>query len=339
VTPAAIAGDIIVPFFGVLVAVGPAVTKPTVAFGVRIPPERSGAPVIRTQRRAYAWRATTVAVVATALVLALHGYDSRWLPRLILLLELAADLGCYLLARRRIADAKRGGRWFAGVRQTVVTDTNWRLDPPRFPVRWLLPALAVIAATIVTGVVRQVPASGFAVVAGQAYVTALWGGLLVLAYRARPDITAADPAASLARYRRFLHELATAMLVLVALVNVTLLLKGLQDWHVYRLSGAASALTVVPFAAGLVLVGAIAVRAGRRGARLGGPAPAGSGVADRDDDRFWKAGLVYVNTDDPALVVTARFGTGWTLNLANPRAWLLVAAIPVTIAAMAVIFR
>jgi uncharacterized membrane protein len=66
---------------------------------------------------------------------------------------------------------------------------------------------------------------------------------------------------------------------------------------------------------------------------------AGSGVADRDDDRFWKAGLVYVNTDDPALVVTARFGTGWTLNLANPRAWLLVAAIPVTIAALAVIFR
>jgi hypothetical protein len=46
---------------------------------------------------------------------------------------------------------------------------------------------------------------------------------------------------------------------------------------------------------------------------------------DRDDDRFWKAGLLYVNHDDPAIVVGARFGVGWMLNFGNPVAWLLLA--------------
>jgi uncharacterized membrane protein len=50
--------------------------------------------------------------------------------------------------------------------------------------------------------------------------------------------------------------------------------------------------------------------------------PAGT---DRDDDQFWKAGLLYVNRDDPALVVGARFGVGWMLNFGKPVAWLLIA--------------
>jgi len=48
---------------------------------------------------------------------------------------------------------------------------------------------------------------------------------------------------------------------------------------------------------------------------------------DRDDDRFWKAGLIYVNRDDPAVLVARRFGIGWTFNFGNRTAWLVLAAI------------
>jgi len=50
----------------------------------------------------------------------------------------------------------------------MATDTSWRTDPPRFPVRWLVPALAVIAVTIVVGVLRY-PDLPARLVAG-------WGG-------------------------------------------------------------------------------------------------------------------------------------------------------------------
>jgi uncharacterized membrane protein len=64
------------------------------------------------------------------------------------------------------------------------------------------------------------------------------------------------------------------------------------------------------------------VHAGRTRGRAGTAA----GGSDRDDDRFWKAGLVYVNRDDAALMTTARLAFGLTPNLGNPRVWLIIAA-------------
>lgn len=40
------------------------------------------------------------------------------------------------------------------------------------------------------------------------------------------------------------------------------------------------------------------------------------------DESHWKAGLIYFNRDDAALFVPKRTGLGWTLNFAQPGAWL-----------------
>ena len=277
---------------------------------------------------------------------------------LIVPIELAADVGCLLVARRKITAVKQAERWFAGLRQTVVADLGWRADPPRFPVRWLIPALAVTAATVLIGVLRypelpgrltdgfgawaapghqvpKTPVTAFALVFAQLWVTALWTAMMLIIYRSRPDIEAADPAASVRRYRRLLARCTTAMLALVTLIDLSLLLAALRNWQVYRASGAAAALPLLPYAAGLLVFVTFALRSGQGGFRLaadgidGGPPDLAkrAGLADRDDDRFWKGGLIYVNHDDPALMVGARFGVGWTFNLANPAAWLLLSAI------------
>jgi uncharacterized membrane protein len=99
------------------------------------------------------------------------------------------------------------------------------------------------------------------------------------------------------------------------------LLAGLQRWQVYRLPDDGTVLLLGPVVLGLAFFLLAVVRAGRQRARTAGAATA----TDRDDDRFWQAGLLYVNRDDPALLVSARFGVGWTPNLGNPTAWLLIA--------------
>ncbi len=404
---------VIVPFYGALLWVTPAITRPTVQFGVRIPADRAGAPVIRRERRAYYWRTAAIGVCFTITAVLVQGHASWWLGRIIVLLELAADLGCYQIARKNIAAVKNVEDWFAGLRQTVTTDTSWRTDPPRFPGHWLLPALTVIAVTVTVGAVRypDLPArmavgfggssaghqapksvvSVFALAVGQLYVTALWTGLLLIVYRSRPDIESADATSSTRRYRMYLAALTRAVLTLIALVNLTLLLAALRTWQVYRLSGIASALPLLPFIAGLLIFAIVAVRTGQGGSRLsagrsghasealprvgrarlsgaspgpvrdarlsrvgadGGP-PGGSGRAsrlpggspgqspeartDRDDDRFWKAGLIYVNRDDPAIMVGNRFGVGWTFNFANRTAWLVLAGIVAAPAGLAAI--
>jgi uncharacterized membrane protein len=340
---------------GTLMCSAPVMNRPTVQFGVRVPRERAKAPVIRRERRAYYWRTAVIAVCCTAAVLAVQGHGSWWLSKIILLLELAAGFGCFWVARRKIAAVKNAEKWFAGLRQTVVADTSWRANPPRFPVRWLLPALAVIAATAIVGALRypglpayivtrpghRVPTAALTVLvpAGQVYVTTLCSGLLLLVYRSRPDIEAADPAASTLRYRRFLAAMTRVLLTMAALIDTTLLLIALPDWGVYQLRGPGPALPALPAVVGLLLLVAVCLRAGQGGSRLNGNvrslAPLNG--TDRDDDRFWKAGLLYVNHDDPAIMVGSRFGAGWTLNLGNPAGWLVIAGILAMWAGLAVI--
>jgi uncharacterized membrane protein len=356
--PAALTGYVAVPVFGALMCVAPAVSRPTQQFGVRVPPAHIGAPVIWREKRAYYWRSVAVAVCCAAAAILLWGAGSRWLPRLILLLEIAADAGCVWLARRKIIEVKTAEGWFAGLRQTVVADTSWRTKPQRFPFRWLIPSIAVIAATTIIGVIRypglpahlasglaafggrrvpRSPVSAFAPVIAQLYVTGLWTGLMVLIYRSRPDIDPADPVASLRRYRTFLDRFARAALTMLTLVDLTFLLAALQLWQLYDLHGTSAALPLLPAAAGVLILITVAIRAGLGRLADSGQHPGQAVAAARDDDRFWKAGLVYINRADPAIVVPVRIGVGWTLNLGNPAAWLVIAVIIATVAGLAVL--
>ncbi len=337
-------GYVLVPLFGTFLCVVPVVSRPTIQFGVRVPPERVAAPVIGRERHRYVRRSAVIAVAATAVVFAAGADVPWWLSRLVLVFVVAADAGLFWAAHRSVARVKSAEGWFAGRRQTVVTDTGWRTDPARFPTAWLLPAIVIIVATAVVGVLRYpelparldtgggrhlatTPASAFATLIGQLFVTGLWIMLLTLAYRSRADLDTGDPAASLRGYRRALVLIGRAGLIFVACIDLTLALAALRRWRVADLSGG---LVILPAALGLAGLLAVVVQAGRIRGRTR-TATAGS---DRDDDRFWKGGLAYVNRDDPALMVNARFGFGLTPNLGNPRVWLVIAGVAAVLAGL-----
>lgn len=63
-------GYVLVPLFGVFLCVAPVVSRPTIQFGVRVPPERVAAPVIGRERQRYLWRSAVLAVAATVVVFA-----------------------------------------------------------------------------------------------------------------------------------------------------------------------------------------------------------------------------------------------------------------------------
>jgi len=353
--PESVQASLPVLLIGVLIWVMPSFTHPTLQFGVRLPDDRVGSDVIRRERRSYSQRTAALAVIFT-MATALSGSGPGPGFAIILMLQLASGLGCFWLARRRITAAKLAQRWFDGLTQTVVTDTTWRTEPERFPVLWVLPAAAVLVTTLVAGVIRypSLPAryavhfdaagspdgwsqksiwSAFAPVATQLLVTALIVGLLMLTYRSRPDVDAADALGSTQRYRRFLSAMTRSLLTMLALANLTVLLSALAIWQVYRLSGFTATVAALPTMVGVVLVITVALRMGQGGSKLA-PAPGDSepgsqspGEVNRDDDRFWKGGLIYVNRDDPTFLVPKRFGVGWTFNFANPWAWVFLAAV------------
>lgn len=337
-------GYVLVPLLGVFLCVAPVVSRPTIQFGVRVPPERVAAPVIGRERHRYVGRSAVIAVAATVAVFATGAHAPFWLSRIILVVLIATDAGLFWWAHRAVARAKSAEAWFAGRRQTVVADTGWRTDPARFPAAWLLPAIAIIVTTAVVGVLRYphlpahldtgggrrlatTPASAFATLLGQLFVTGLWTALLSIANRFRPDLDTGDPAASLRGHRLALALVARAGLMLVACIDLTLALAALRRWQIADLP---VGLVILPALIGLAGTLAVVVQAGRIRGRAG-TATAGS---DRDDDRFWKGGLVYVNRDDPALMVNARFVFAWTPNLGNPRVWLIIAGVAALLAGL-----
>jgi hypothetical protein len=85
----------------------------------------------------------------------------------------------------------------------------------------------------------------------------------------------------------------------------------------------------LPAAAALAATGLLLLLALAEGRRRRVPVP-------RGEERHWKGGLVYLNPRDRQLLVPARLGPGYTLNLGRPLSWaLLLAALapPVLLAA------
>jgi uncharacterized membrane protein len=341
-----------VVLIGLLSLLTPLLTPKTVQFGVRLPAEHAADPVVAAARRTY-W-AGTVAVTVVAVLVALFVGSPGAATVAAVLVELVGSVAVYLVARSHVADAKQDGRWFDGRTQVTVTDTTLRTQPEPFPWLWALPAVAVTVGTAVLGAIRypHMPerlvshydagghptsytdktfASAFALVFVQIGTTALIVALTRITARGKANLDAQDPHAA-ERHRRFVAAMARCLLLLAAAVDLTMFFAALAMWNLTGSTGFFPVLLLAPIllaTAGLVVV---AVRVGQGGSRLrfdgdgvgvgGGSGGSGSqasgGAVNRDDDRFWKLGLIYVNREDPAVFVQKRFGVGWTVNFARP---------------------
>ncbi|WP_152603692.1 DUF1648 domain-containing protein [Amycolatopsis rifamycinica] len=335
-------------------------SSPSIAFGVRIPPDLNDDPVILRQRRRYGG----TLLVITSVVSLLAGLAGA-------LLDSAAPVGvgvavlCFAAAalwaraHRAVSQAKDAGNWYGDLRQGVVTDTSLRTSPVRFPWWWTIPSALIIAVTALAGVVvypdlpvtlnlpryslgetgyLEYPTtvwSAFGLVFGQVLLTVLTAGMVVLVLRARPELDPARPRESAARYRDYLGGTARAILGIATLLD--LMLSGLSAaiWSGNRSGWLLVTIVGVPVAASLAVAAHLVLRVGGGRRRVSmADAEAPTGFVRRDDDRHaMAAGLFYVNADDPAVLVPSRVGGGWTVNLGNPR---FLAGVAATLAAAGV---
>lgn len=200
--------------------------------------------------------------------------------------------------------------------------SRWAELPERFPIHWGFDGRP-------NGWANRSPAGVFGpllIAAAVAGSMALFSSLL---RRDRNTRGAAAGAAAERRFRRAVlwSLLATEYLVVLVSIQVSLL-----PLAAAAAGGAAGPPRIAPFVA-LILIFVVTVtiilaRLGR-GARIeaarDGAArrqPGGGPVGSPESS--WKAGVFYVNPDDPALFVPKRFGIGYTLNFAHPLSWLIL---------------
>jgi uncharacterized membrane protein len=330
----------------------PGLARPTLPFGVRITHDRVADPAVIHQKAIYL-RLLLVAALLAAAGVVLIGGGLVW-PSVLA----AADFAIYLRAHHAVRRAKR--KWGPGKREGVTVDTSFRTDPVRLPWPHLVPAAVVVAATVVAGLVRygSLPAdlvrfTGFGVdpdgtepvtlarafepVLIQLGVVVLVPVVALVVLRARPDLDAARPRGSARRYRVYLRGVATMTFWLAGALTLGLAVSASQVWHLLPANTGWRVATYVPLAAMVVVLVVWDRRVGSAGHRLPpepGEEDEESPVVQRDDDVHWYlGGLVYVNRQDPAAFVHARIGHSWTMNLANPVTWLVLAAVLLLLAA------
>jgi uncharacterized membrane protein len=337
----------------------PRLGRPTVPFGVRVPTGHADAPAVRRATTLYSRGLLVTLPSIAALLVAL----AVLLPAGVILaaaalVPLVAWFVLYLSARRTVQAAKRDERWYEGLRQAVATDTSLRTSPPPYPWRWAVPAIVVTLVTAAIGAVRYpslpdriatrldpTPAefidttvwSAFALVGIQLVLTLIMLGVAAVAVRGKADLIATAPATSADQHRRYAATMARCVLLVAAGQAITVLMLALMTWELVPRTTAWAAASSLPTVAAAAVLVVVAVRTGQSGHRLataGSDPAARPGVEHRDDDAHWIAGLLYINRDDPAILVPARFGdVGWTLNLAHPAVWMATAVALVITAA------
>lgn len=332
----------------------PAFGRANLPFGVRVPGARVADPAILRVRRLYGRGVLAIGVVSCAAVVTAElGFHRRLSTEVIVSVVTAVLCLLGYHAHRSIAAAKRAGDWYAGLRQGTTTDTSLRTDPVRPPWLLLTPTLLITALTAAIGVLRyhELPPTlptpngltvdagnrtpttvsfAFSTVTAQVLILLLIALLVVALPRVRPELDAERPVASATKYRIYLRRLLRVLLISAGCANASLLVASLQVWEILESTTLVTVASYLPLLLGLIVWLFFAFRTGDLGSRLpvSGREAEQSTRVQYDDDRHWHlGGMIYVNHNDPAILIHRRVGTNLTLNLGNPISWLILLAL------------
>jgi uncharacterized membrane protein len=326
---------------------------PTLPFGVRVPLAYARHPAVLEERRRYALRLGFLAGMVILVEAGFWLFKPGTLVRPFGILTLV--IGCwavYYLSHRRLAQVKADQQWFADKRQAVMALATPRSAAPSRLFRVLLAlcgmlifASALIAASRYAAmpgslhfampgslgdwVLAKTPLNAFVPVIFQAVFSLIFVGFAQLRGTYRQSIDVEDPIASQRQEQLTLQIIQALLLLLAVGFNIAFLLAGLTGWGLLEISPSLSRWVILAPLAGWLSVAPILLL----GLQTQAGSPAGtSQYVNRDDDRFWKLGIFYLNRDDPAVLVNKRFGIGRTLNLGHPLAWVIVLALAAFIA-------
>jgi uncharacterized membrane protein len=338
----------------------PRISRRGLLFGVYVGEEASSGTAARELRDAWTRRgavALTAALAGSAL--ALWRFPPPWSALSASLLPVAVFLGLYIRFHYRAREIRGPYREPPVAAATLTTVSSGATHVPVLVLAACVGmALALFAYTVdawprlperipthfgASGLpdawARKSVASVFLVPILGLVMALILGGTTWLVSVAKRAVRADDGGRSARAQERFRGTMTGYMAGIALITQSMLLVLGIRSLEVGL--GEREGLGPITWVFLVALLGwtfgglgVLMFRMGQGGSRLegDGSAPLTDGLAD---DRFWKAGLIYVNRDDPSILVERRFGLGYTVNLGNP--WGVVFLVLVLAAPLAIL--
>ena len=347
---------IIIGFIFVLQSAMPFLLKRTIAFGVTIPEGHTDDPTIASFKKIYA---ATIFITGLVSLIAYFIWtkNSNLTEEKVMLTGLAIQfgiiflsMGLYFYFHAKTTHLKRYNDWGQNLKQVRITDLSMRAKDEMLPsFFYALPMIITVGliaytATQYNSMPDMIPThwgpSGqadafsrktpFSVIALLLILLVMQGMMLgINAFTKQSGIKLNAAKRQTSQIQQLSFRKYTSWFLFMTSVLITVLLGFLQLTTIHEGLGNAALMLALPlgFLLIILIVTAIyAFKVGQSGSRIDVAMEDDSiaGITDVDDDKFWKAGIFYVNKDDSSIFVEKRFGVGWTINMGNPIGYIII---------------
>lgn len=323
----------------------PLLSKKTLFFGVNIPEDKSSSNSLRLLKNKYFINYCLSNAGASLLIA--YGFNRTGNEGFLISLSfiyvilLSAN---YYYIHLKAKKLKQEEGWIIDKKQVVIVETQKRSNELAISYWWFLIPVAILIFGVLFSMIQypylpdRIPghfnASGevtrydnksllsvFSIPLVQLGMTAMMFGIFKVLRVARITINPAKPKTSLLQGQIANRRWSIFTVIMAALINLQLLYTQLM---VLQLVDSSKSMLVTMLMTGsiIALVITVSVMTGQGGSRIKVKAEEQENLNPkliaRDDDRYWKLGMLYYNPEDPTLWVEKRFGIGWTINHGHP---------------------
>ncbi|MFB7155729.1 DUF1648 domain-containing protein [Lysinibacillus sp. NPDC056232] len=344
-----------IPIFISLIGM-PYWTRRTESFGVSIPSDVYMDEKLKKMRKQYASAMTAFSIVILFIFYFIVGkYSPNDGETMGIVLSITI-LGfmiisflIYLVFHKQMKQLKEKEKWNEQRQQKIVLQTNFYQQKLIHSNYWFLIAFALVAVTLfitftqygriperipmkydffgeVTNWAEKSYRSVLIMPITQIYMIALFMFINWMIGRSKQQLNAQNPDESIEQNIIFRRR--WSVFLIASGILLTVLFSVIQLSFIYSIL--TTYMTVISLMiTAIMIIGVIvlAITTGQGGSRVKNVRTTDGTVINRDDDHYWKLGQFYFNRKDPSWFLEKRFGVGWTMNLANPLAWLILIGI------------
>lgn len=347
---------VIILFLTVMQAALPFLLRKTIVFGVTIPEGYTEDKTLENFKKAY-----TACIVISGIIglvyFSTFGLSDRiseetivFRVLIIQFIILIINMVLYLFFHIKTTKLKRDNAWGANLKQVRVADLTSRpadeMLPSLFFALPMVISLGLIAytATQYSSLPDLIPThwgpdgkpdafsdkNPFSAIALLLILFVMQGMMVainIFTKQSGVKLNAAKKNSS--RIQQLSFRKYTSWFLFLTTLLMTILIGFLQLTTIHGELGGPFLMMAMPLGFLIIILLATAIYAfkvGQGGSRIQPmiEEEAALGITDSDDDACWKAGVFYVNRNDPSIFVEKRFGVGWTLNFGNPIGYLVV---------------
>lgn len=346
----------IISFLTIMQAAIPFLLKKTIVFGVTIPEDHIADPVLANYKKTYSALIFITGLIGLVyfLTFGLTSYLEEetvvFRGLLIQFLLLIISMVLYLFFHGKTTSRKRASAWGTELKQVRVADLSSRSADEMLPTLFfVLPMFitigliayttaqySIIPETIPThwgidgtadAFTQKSPFSVISLLLILFVTQAMMVAINLFTKRSGMKLNAARRDSS--RIQQLSFRKYTSWFLFLTTLLMTILLGFFQLTAIHGELGGPFLMVAMPLGFSLITLIATAIYAfkvGQGGARIRPQIEevSAEGITDHDEDNLWKAGVFYVNRNDPSIFVEKRFGVGWTINFGNPIGYFIL---------------